>query len=125
MPSISPARSSEARIMSSPIRRLALAVGAAALALLAPAAAPAAPRVHTVIIDKMKFGPVPASVRAGDVILWVNKDMFRHTATARNGSFNIDLVAGASGKTVVRGAGAIPFFCKYHPGMKGQLRVTK
>ena len=22
-------------------------------------------------------------------------------------------------------AGAIPFFCKYHPGMKGVLRVTK
>lgn len=108
-----------------PSSALRLIIVAAAVAAIAPGAASATPQVHTVVIDKMKFGPVPAAVRAGDVILWVNKDMFRHTATARNGSFNVDLPAGASGKTVVRGAGAIPFFCKYHPGMKGQLRVTK
>ena len=34
-------------------------------------------------MDKMKFLSVPAKVRTGDVILWVNRDMFRHTATAR------------------------------------------
>ena len=104
--------------------RLAMVGSAGVLAFVAPGAAPP-PKVHTVIIDKMKFGAVPAAVKAGDVILWVNKDMFRHTATARNGSFNIDLEAGKSGRTTVRGAGAIPFFCKYHPGMKGILRVTK
>jgi len=111
--------------MSSPIRRLALAVGAAALALLAPAAAPAAPRVHTVIIDKMKFGPVPASVRAGDVILWVNKDMFRHTATAKDKSFDVDLQPGASGTTVVSKPGAISVICRYHPAMRAMLKVAK
>ena len=125
MPSICPARSSEARVVRASIRRLGMIGGGAGLALVAPAAAPAAPQVHTVVIDKMKFGPLPAAVKAGDVILWVNKDMFRHTATARNGSFNIDLEAGKSGRTTVRAAGAIPFFCKYHPGMKGVLRVTK
>src|SRR3546814_8315313 len=66
-----------------------------------PTAGPA-PRVHKVVIDKMKFGPVPAGIRAGDTILWINRDMFRHTATARDKSFNIDLPAGKSGKTVVR-----------------------
>jgi plastocyanin len=75
-------------------------------------------------MEKMTFGPVP-TVQVGDTILWVNKDIFRHTATAKDGSFNIDLPAGAKGKTVIRKAGAIPFVCKYHPGMRGVLKVSK
>jgi plastocyanin len=97
----------------------------AALLLFMPPPAAAAPRTHTVVMDKMKFGQLPAGVRAGDAILWVNKDMFRHTATAKDGSFNIDLAAGAKGKTVVRKTGAIAFTCKYHPGMRGVLKVAK
>jgi plastocyanin len=97
----------------------------AAAILLAPpvAAGPAvaAPAVHTVIIDKMKFGPLPANLHAGDVILWVNRDLFRHSATARDGSFNLDLAPRTSGRTPVRRKGAIPFFCKFHPAMKGVL----
>jgi plastocyanin len=102
---------------------LALGPAAALLLLIVPPAA-AAPRTHVVVMEKMKFGPLPA-VKAGDTILWVNKDVFRHTATAQDGSFNIDLPAGAKGKTVIRKAGAIPFVCKYHPGMRAVLKVSK
>lgn len=100
----------------------ALPIAAALLAaLFAGGPAAAAPTVHTVVLEKMGFGPLPASLRSGDVILWVNKDLFRHTATARDGSFNLDLPPKASGRTLVKRKGAIPFFCKYHPGMKGVL----
>jgi plastocyanin len=92
---------------------------------LAPAAADAAPRVHTIVMEKMKFGPMPAGIRAGDTILWVNRDIVRHTATARNGSFNVDLPARTSGRTLVRKAGTIEVFCKYHPGMKARLAVGR
>lgn len=85
----------------------------------------AAPRVHTVTIDKMKFGALPARISVGDTILWVNKDMFRHTATARDKSFNIDLPPKTSGKTVIKRSGSISFYCIYHPGMKGALTVVK
>ena len=102
---------------------VALVASIAASLTAAPPAA-AAPQTHVVVMDKMKFGPLPAQVRRGDVILWVNRDMFRHTATARNGSFNVDLPPNARGKTVVRAKGAIPFYCKYHPGMTGTVRVT-
>ena len=105
-------------------RGLLLAPGAALL-LFAPQPVAAAPQTHVVVIDKMKFGPLPAGVRAGDTIVWENRDMFRHTATAKDGSFNIDLAAGAKGKTVVRKAGAIAFTCKYHPGMRGVLKAAK
>src|SRR5687768_17285731 len=93
----------------------------AALLLTASPAA-AAPRNHVVVIDTMKFGPVPAAVRPGDRIIWVNRDIFRHTATARNGSFAVDLPPKKKATMVVRAAGSFAFFCKYHPGMTGVLK---
>ena len=93
------------------------------LALSPPAVA--APKVHVVVMDKLKFGPVPAGLHVGDTIRWVNKDLFRHTATARNGSFNVDLQPGAIGTTKLTRAGMIAFYCRYHPGMTGTLAVAK
>jgi len=95
------------------------------LAPSASSAAGAARKVHVIVMDKLKIGPVPAGLRVGDTIRWVNKDMFRHTATARDGSFNVDLQPGASGTTKLTKAGVIPFFCRYHPGMTGHLTVAK
>jgi len=69
-------------------------IAAAAWALLSiPCPAAAAPRTYTVVVDKMKFGPLPQQVRKGDVIIWDNRDMFRHSATAK-GKFDIDLPPG-------------------------------
>ena len=98
---------------------------ALAVLLLSSPPAVAAPQTHVVVIEKMKFGALPADVKAGDTIIWDNRDMFKHTATAKDGSFNVDLPAGAKGKTVVRKAGGIAFMCKYHPGMRGVLKVAK
>jgi plastocyanin len=72
----------------------------------------------------MKFGAMPAGLHAGDRIVWLNKDMFRHTATAKDGSFDVDLKPGAKGTTVVK-AGAILVTCRYHPGMRAMLKVAK
>ena len=107
-------------------RREALA-GTAALALATLAGAPAPRRrgrEHRIEMARMRFGPAPAGIRAGDTILWVNRDVVRHTATARNGSFDVDLAAGASGRSVVRGAGEIAYYCRFHPGMRGVLAVA-
>lgn len=100
-----------------------LALCAAALAVAPLIGGAAAPRQYVINIDKMKFGPAPPGLRKGDTILWVNRDMFRHTATARDGSFNIDLAPGKSGKTVLKNSGSIAFYCVFHPGMTGALRV--
>ena len=91
--------------------------------LLGASPAAAVPRTYTVIIDKMKFGPVPAVLNRGDAILWVNRDIFRHSATAVDHSFDVDLKAGANAKTVFTKTGTITFVCRYHPGMRGVLRV--
>lgn len=103
----------------------ALALACAGLASAPSVEAARSPMVHTVVIDKMKFGPPPAGIRVGDTILWINRDIFRHTATARDKSFEVDLAAKASGRTVVTRAGPVPFYCKYHPSMKGALTVAR
>ena len=78
---------------------------------------------YTVVIDKRKFGPIPVGLRQGDTILWVNRDILRHTATAVDHAFDVDLPAGKAGKTVIERSGTIPFSCRFHPGMKGALQV--
>ncbi|MEP6898261.1 MAG: cupredoxin domain-containing protein [Rhodanobacter sp.] len=78
--------------------------------------------VHVIVIDKMQYGPMPADVRVGDIIEWTNHDIFEHSATARDGSFDIDLQPGASGRITAK-AGTVTFFCKFHPGMTATLAV--
>jgi plastocyanin len=102
------------------------AAAAAALALAPPAsAAPRvdAPRTYTIEIKAMKFAPAPAGLKPGDRVIWVNHDIFRHSATSVDHSFDLDLPAGGQGGVIIRKAGPIPFSCKYHPGMKGVLAV--
>ena len=106
-----------------PMRRVALAAFVALLLPTPPAAA--APRTHVIIIDKMKFGPVPQQLRTGDRIWWVNRDMFRHTATAKDRSFDVDLQPGERKAATVRKTGVIAVTCRYHPGMRAMLRVTR
>ena len=97
------------------------ASGAALLLLHLPAAAAA--RTYTVLIDKMKFGPLPSGLHKGDTIVWINHDFLRHTATAADHSFDVDLPAGAKAATMITKGGAIPFACRFHPGMRGVLQV--
>ena len=105
--------------------RLLLAlIASTAASLLLPPPVAAAPQTHVVVIDKMKFGPLPARLRPGDSIVWINRDIFRHTATAANHSFDVDLPPSARRKLVIRSSGAIAFACRYHPGMRGVLRVA-
>ncbi len=102
--------------------RLLLACPAVLLLPLPPAAA--APRTHVIVIDQMKFGPMPSAVRTGDRITWVNRDLFRHTATAKAGGIDVDLPPGARATSVVKKPGAFPVTCRYHPGMSATLKVS-
>ena len=107
------------------MRRLSPLFAAAAWALLSvPSPAAAAPRTHTIIVDKMKFGPLPGNVSKGDIIVWDNRDMVRHSATAK-GRFDVDLPAGKKVRMRVTAAGTFPVLCKYHPGMKAVLKVSE
>lgn len=101
-------------------RRSPLYVAVACVLLPVASPAPAAAVTHVVIIDHMKYGAVPP-LKAGDSVEFVNKDIFRHTVTASNNSFNIDLMPGARGTLHINSAGRATFYCKYHPGMRGSM----
>jgi plastocyanin len=100
-----------------------LAIGALLLAWTAPQPAEAAR--HVIEIRNMAFAAPPPGLKAGDTILWKNADIFRHTATDRKGSFDLDLEPGAQGETVLRNPGALDVFCRYHPNMVLHLTVGK
>ena len=74
---------------------------------------------YTIVLSGMKFGPVPAELHVGDTITWQNDDIFRHSVTARDKSFDIDLPSKASARMDLAKAGSFAFFCKFHPGMTG------
>jgi plastocyanin len=82
-------------------------------------------RTFQVTIDKMAFGATPADARVGDVIDWVNADFLRHTATAADRSFDLDLAPGAHTRMILRKPGKVGFRCLYHPNMTGVLLVGR
>jgi plastocyanin len=81
------------------------------------------PQTAAIVIDKMAYGPAPAHLNEGDQLQWSNHDILHHTATARDGSFDVDLAPGATKSVTLAHAGAIDVYCRYHPGMTMRLMV--
>jgi plastocyanin len=101
---------------------------AAALGLLScsgPGAGSGAPppATHTVTIESLEFKPADLTVRAGDTIVWVNKDPFPHTATAKEAFDSKDIAADKSWTFKAAPTGEFSYVCTYHPTMKGTVRV--
>ncbi len=86
---------------------------------------PAEAARYVIEIKNMSFGPAPAHLKVGDVIAWKNNDMFRHTATARPGIFDLDLAPGAQGEVTLKNPGVLTVICRYHPNMTARLAVEK
>jgi plastocyanin len=105
-------------------RALVLAGGALLWGGLAAARAEAAPTTHTVMIEQMRFNPPSLTVRRGDRVVWVNKDLFPHTASASARTFDSHSIApDASWSYVADRPGRYPYLCNFHPTMHGILTV--
>ena len=82
------------------------------------------PATHTVVIDGVSFQPSVLAVKAGDTIVWVNKDPFPHTVTSKAGGFDSgEISAGQSWKYTPKAKGEFAYVCTFHPTMKATLRV--
>ena len=109
-----------------------MATGAALVVLLAicsfrreaeAAAPPPKPVTHAVTIDAASFSPAELTVRAGDTVVWVNKDILAHTATAKDGSFDSKVIQpGKSWRFVIKRKGDVAYTCAFHP-MNATLTV--
>lgn len=73
----------------------------------------------------MAFHPAVLRLGRGDTVVWINRDIVPHTATATGTSgWNTGpLPQGGRGEYVARREGADSYFCQLHPTMLGQLIV--
>ena len=84
----------------------------------------AKPVTHTVVIDATRYEPARLVVRRGDTVVWINKDVIPHTATATSKAFDSKvLAAGASWRLTVTAKGAIDYGCLFHPSMTGRIEA--
>jgi plastocyanin len=104
---------------------LALLAGSASFGAVSESRKPAA---HTVVIEAMQFKPATLSVRPGDSVTWINKDIVAHTATspaAAKVPFDSQMIAvGREWKHTFTRAGTYDYICTYHPTMKAVVEVT-
>jgi plastocyanin len=92
--------------------------------VVAAGCAPARGATVQITMENLVIAPAVASAKVGDTIEWINKDVLLHTATARNGDFDVTLPAKKTVSFVVKKAGSIDYYCRYHPNMKATLEVT-
>jgi plastocyanin len=76
-------------------------------------------------VKALAFAPAQITAHVGDTIEWVNDDFVVHTATARDGQWDVKLPPHATGRTVVNGPGTVPYYCRYHPNMKAEISVVR
>jgi len=85
-------------------------------------------RTHTVVIESMKFTPMEVHINPGDSVIFQNKDLVPHTATAKEPkAFDSGLIKAGESWTVqfVGHPQTIRYACVYHPTMEGRVVVAQ
>jgi plastocyanin len=93
------------------------------LAGLLVAAVPASAATNQVTMQSLEISPAVASAKVGDTVEWINNDFVAHTATARDGDFDVMLPPKKSASFVLKKAGSFDYYCRFHPNMKASLQV--
>ncbi|MDR8389561.1 hypothetical protein NC796_00340 [Aliifodinibius sp. S!AR15-10] len=80
---------------------------------------------HVIEITAFTFQPGYLEVAVGDTVIWINRDIVPHTATAIDESWNVPDFGQNKKSTqlVVQNKGIQPYFCRYHPSMKGTINA--
>jgi plastocyanin len=86
-------------------------------------AVPAQAETIQITLENLGFVPAEVSAKVGDTIEWINKDVLAHTATARNGDFDVTMPPKKTVTSVLKNAGAIEYYCRFHPNMKAVLKI--
>jgi plastocyanin len=76
-----------------------------------------------ITMENLVISPAQSTAKVGDTIEWINKDILAHTATARNGDWDVMLPPKKNGTLVLKKAGTIEYYCRFHPNMKATLTV--
>ena len=76
-----------------------------------------------ITMDNLVISPAEVSAKVGDTIEWINKDIFAHTATARNGDWDVTMPTNKTVTLVLKKIGTVDYYCRFHPNMKATLTV--
>ena len=95
----------------------------ASVAMFMAMVVPAHAATIEITMENLVVSPAEVSAKVGDTINWINKDVFAHTATAKNGDFDVTLPPKKSATFVVKKAGTVDYYCRYHPNMKATLKI--
>jgi plastocyanin len=74
-------------------------------------------------MEDLVISPAEASAKAGDTIEWINKDIFAHTSTARNGDWDVTIQPKKTVTSILKKAGTVEYYCRFHPNMKATLTI--
>jgi plastocyanin len=77
-----------------------------------------------ITMEKLVLSPAEASAKVGDTIEWINKDIFAHTATARNGDWDVTVPPKKTVTSVLKKAGTVEYYCRFHPNMKATVVIA-
>src|SRR4051794_1625156 len=94
----------------------------AALALGAPVSAHAA--TIQITMENLVIAPAEVSAKVGDTLELINKDVLAHTATAKNGDFDVMMPPKKTVTYVLKKAGTVDYYCRFHPNMKATLTIA-
>jgi plastocyanin len=86
-------------------------------------APPGKATIHTVVIEGVRYEPEALTVQRGDTVVWINKDPYPHTVTAKGAFDSHDIAAGKSWRYVARKPGEYAYLCTLHPNMRATLTV--
>jgi plastocyanin len=76
-------------------------------------------------MEKLAFVPAEITAHVGDTIEWINSDFVAHTATARDGSWDVLIPVNVKKTVVLKAEGTVKYYCKFHPNMTGKIVVSK
>ena len=93
-------------------------------ALMVGASISAGAATIQISMEDLVISPAEASAKVGDTIEWINKDIFAHTATARNGDWDVTIPPKKTVTLVLKKAGTTDYYCRFHPNMKATLTVA-
>lgn len=75
-------------------------------------------------MENLEISPAEASAKVGDTVKLINKDVFAHTATAKNGDFDMMMPPKKTVTMVLKKAGKVEYYCRFHPNMKAVLNIA-
>ena len=77
-----------------------------------------------IMMENLVISPADATARVGDTVEWINDDMVDHTATAGHGGFDVIVPAKDTTSVILTQAGTFDYFSRFHPIMKGRLKIS-